>query len=45
MGPETEEDDGIPFEKKMKVLKTQLLEQFEKSRKLQKVIQDNFNTL
>lgn len=45
VGTEFEEDDGIPFEEKMEVLKAQLLEQFEKSSKLQKVIQDNFNKL
>ena len=45
VGTEAEEDDGIPFEEKMEVLKAQLLEQFEKEEVLKKQIVANFEKL
>lgn len=45
VGTEAEEDDGIPFEEKMADLKATLLEQFEKSNELQKVIEANFEKI
>jgi type I restriction enzyme M protein len=45
VGTEAEEDDGIPFEEKMGGLKAQLLEQFEKGRALQEVIEENFKRI
>jgi type I restriction enzyme M protein len=45
VGTEAEEDDGIPFEEKMKSLKSQLLEQFEKGEKLKEEIKANFEKI
>jgi type I restriction enzyme M protein len=45
VGTEAEEDDGIPFEDKMAGLKTQLLEQFEKSEALKQQIIENFDKI
>ena len=39
------EDDGIPFEKKMATLITELETQFSESERLQKVIRKNLKTL
>jgi type I restriction enzyme M protein len=43
VGTEAVEDDGIPFEDKMKALKEQLQSQFKKGNELQKQILENFN--
>ena len=45
VGTEEVEDDGILFEDKMEVLKTQLQAQFAKANELQKRILDNFDKL
>ncbi len=45
VGTEAEEDDGIPFEEKMKTLKAQLLEQFEKGEELKEKIKANFDKM
>ena len=45
VGTEDVEDDGIPFEEKMVVLKSRLKEQFEKSNELQERILKNLNDL
>ena len=45
VGTEAEEDDGIPFEEKMKNLKAQLLEQFEKREVLKEQIKANFEKI
>ena len=42
VGTKAEEDDGIPFEEKMEILKAQLIEQFEKGEKLKNQITSNF---
>ena len=43
VGTEDEEDDGIPFEEKMRKLKSKLGKQFEKSNELQERIKMNLN--
>ena len=43
VGTEAEEDDGIPFDEKMKGLKTTLIEQFEKGEELKQQILANFD--
>ena len=43
VGTEAEEDDGIPFEEKMKDLKATLVNQFEKGETLKKQILENFD--
>ena len=45
VGTEAEEDDGIPFEEKMKMLTAQLKEQFEESEKLEQQIKDNLKSI
>jgi len=45
VGTEPEEDDGIPFEEKMAILKEQLLAQFEKGETLKKQIITNFERI
>jgi len=45
VGTEAEEDDGIPFEEKMKTLKAELLEQFEKGEELKERIKANFDKI
>lgn len=45
VGVEEEEDDGIPFEEKMEGLRTQLLEQFEESNRLQEKIKKDLEGL
>lgn len=45
VGTEAVEDDGVPFEEKMKNLKAQLQVQFAKVNVLQQQIIDNFNKL
>ncbi|MBU4316893.1 MAG: type I restriction-modification system subunit M [Proteobacteria bacterium] len=41
VGAEAEEDDGIPFDEKMKALTAKLAEQFEKGIELEKIIREN----
>ncbi|MGD9973490.1 MAG: type I restriction-modification system subunit M [Desulfatirhabdiaceae bacterium] len=41
VGTEAEEDDGIPFDEKMKVLTTKLAEQFARGRELEAQIREN----
>lgn len=41
VGSEAEEDDGVPFEEKMKLLTTELAAQFEESALLEKRIREN----
>lgn len=41
VGTEAEEDDGIPFDDKMKALTTKLAEQFAKGRDLEDKIREN----
>lgn len=45
VGTEAEEDNGVPFEKKMESLKAQLLEQFEKGEELKEKIKANFDKI
>ncbi len=45
VGAEVQEDDGEPFEEKMKRLTTQMLQQFEESSKLEKEILKNLKGL
>lgn len=45
VGTEAEEDDGIPFEEKMKHLTAQLKEQFEEGEKLEQQIKDNLKSI
>ena len=45
VGTEAEEDDGIPFEEKMKGLETKLFEQFKESTRLEKEIRKNLKEL
>lgn len=45
VGITEEEDDGVPFEEKMKKLKTELKEYFNKGRKLEEKIQENLTKL
>ena len=45
VGAEEAEDDGEPFDEKMKRLTTTLLEQFEESKRLEKVIRNNLTGL
>ena len=45
VGTQAEEDDGIPYEEKMVGLKATLLEQFERSDELKKLILANFEKL
>lgn len=45
VGTEAEEDDGIPFEDKMKLLTEQLKEQFSAGEKLEKQIKENLKSI
>lgn len=45
IGVEEEEDDGIPFEKKIKTLTTELGKQFEESHKLEEEIRRNLEAI
>lgn len=45
VGTEEEEDDGIPFEDKMHVLKSDLFNHFEKASQLQKIIATNLESI
>ncbi len=45
VGAEEVEDDGVPFEEKMKVLSAELREQFKKSDKLEAAIKKNLKSL
>ena len=45
VGVEKEEDDGIPFEEKMKTLTTELEKQFEESHKLEDEIKKNLEAI
>jgi len=45
VGIATEEDDGVPFEEKMKKLSQELKTQFEKSNELESKIKENLNSL
>ena len=45
VGIEEEEDDGIPFEEKMKTLTAELAEQFKQSRELEEEIKKNLKAL
>lgn len=45
VGAEAQEDDGEPFEEKMKRLTAQLADQFKESAQLEKAIQENFKGL
>lgn len=45
VGTEEQEDDGIPFEEKMKTLTTELKVQFEESHKLEKEIKKNLEAI
>ena len=45
VGTEAEEDDGIPFEEKMKQLTEQLAEQFKEGEKLEQQIKDNLKSI
>ncbi len=45
VGTELEEEDGIPFEEKMKALTKKLTEQFTKSAELEKAIRDNLKSI
>ncbi|WP_407523786.1 class I SAM-dependent DNA methyltransferase [Lacibacter sp. MH-610] len=45
VGTEAEEDDGIPFEEKMKHLTQQLKEQFEEGAKLEEQIKENLKSI
>ena len=45
VGIEEEEDDGIPFEEKMKTLTAELSEQFKQSRELEEEIKKNLKAL
>ncbi len=45
VGAEEQEDDGVPFEKKMAELTAKLYEKFEESRKLEDAIKKNLKVL
>jgi type I restriction enzyme M protein len=45
VGIQEEEDDGIPFEEKMKTFSSELKIQFEKSNILESKIKDNLKSL
>ena len=45
VGTEEVEDDGIPFEVKMKALTTQLAEQFARGRELEERIRENLKRI
>ena len=45
VGTEEKEDDGIPFEEKMKILTTELKSQFEESHKLENEIKKNLEAI
>ena len=45
VGVEEVEDDGIPFEEKMKKITSELLKQFEESHKLEEEIKKNLNAI
>ncbi len=45
VGTEAEEDDGIPFEEKMKQLTEQLAEQFKEGEQLEQQIKDNLKSI
>ena len=45
VGTEEQEDDGIPFEEKMKAITTELKAQFEESHKLEEEIKKNLEAI
>ena len=45
VGTEEQEDDGIPFEEKMKTITTELKAQFEESHKLEEKIKKNLEAI
>ena len=45
VGVETEEDDGIPFEEKMKTITSELKQQFEESHRLEEEIKKNLEAI
>ena len=45
VGVEEQEDDGIPFEEKMKTLTSELKEQFEESHNLEEEIKRNLKAI
>jgi type I restriction enzyme M protein len=45
VGVKEEEDDGVPFEEKMKKLTTELKQYFEENRKLEKKIKENLKNI
>ena len=45
VGTEEQEDDGIPFEEKMKTITTELKAQFEESHKLEEEIKKNLEAI
>ena len=45
VGTEEQEDDGVPFEEKMKTLTTDLKAQFEESHKLEEEIKKNLEAI
>lgn len=45
VGVKEEEDDGVPFEEKMKKLTTELKQYFEESKKLEKEIEENLKKI
>ena len=45
VGVEVDEEDGIPFEEKMKMITTELSKQFEESHKLEEEIRNNLKAI
>lgn len=45
VGVETDEEDGIPFEEKMKMITTELSKQFEESHRLEEEIKNNLKAI
>ena len=45
VGTEKQEDDGVPFEEKMKKLTTELKAQFEESHKIEEEIKKNLDAI
>ena len=45
VGTEAEEEDGVPFEDKMKLLTEKLAEQFAEGEKLEKNIRENLKSI
>ena len=45
VGTKEQEDDGVPFEEKMKTLTTELKAQFEESHKLEEEIKNNLEAI